>query len=213
MTDSSLRFTNVKRALLILLVPVAGCANASVTPETVADSAKPTTPAIIYVRNFAVVAEDVKESHGLISRTERKFSDTAEEQRQLDIGHAAATELSQRLAKDLRDLGFNVRVQAGKLPAYDDVLLVEGQFITVDEGAAGRRIMIGFGVGKSTLDSQVRVYRITGGARQKILEFTTHADSGKLPGTVLTMGAGAVATGGATLVGGAAAGGVAGGKD
>src|SRR6202008_4292947 len=81
-----------------------------------------------------------------------------------------------------------------------------------DEGAAGRRIMIGFGVGNSTLDTQVQVYRISNGARQRVLEFTTHADSGKLPGTALTMGAGALVTGGATLAGGAAAGGVAGGK-
>jgi len=44
------------------------------------------------------------------------------------------------------------------------------------------------------------------------MEFTTHADSGKLPGTALMMGAGAVATGGATVAGAAASGGVAGGK-
>ena len=92
------------------------------------------------------------------------------------------------------------------------MLLVEGQFINVDEGAATRRVVIGFGVGKSTLDSQVQVYRIAGGSRQKLLEFTTHADSGKLPGTALTMGAGAVATGGATVAGTAAAGGISGGK-
>ena len=201
-----------KRALLIFLVAIAGCANASVTPEKVAEPAKPSPPHVIYVRNFAVVAEDVKESHGTISQTERKFSDTTEEHRQMDIGHAAAKELSDRLAKHLRELGFNVEEQVGEVPRNGDVLLVEGQFITVDEGAAGRRVMIGFGVGKSTLDSQVRVYRISGESRQKILEFTTHADSGKFPGTALTMGAGAVATGGATLAGGAAAGGVAGGK-
>src|SRR5579872_741910 len=152
MTDPSLRFTNVKRALLILLVPVAGCANASVTPETVADSAKPTTPQIIYVRNFAVVAEDVKESHGTISQTERKFSDTPKEQREMDIGHSAATELSNQLTKDLQALGFTVQEQTGELPATGDVLLVEGQFVSVDEGAAGRRVMIGFGAGQSTLD-------------------------------------------------------------
>ena len=90
--------------------------------------------------------------------------------------------------------------------------LIEGQFINVDEGAAGRRIMIGFGVGKSTLDAQVQVYRVSRSGRQKLLEFTTHADSGKLPGTALMMGAGAVATGGVTAAGAAASGGIAGGK-
>jgi hypothetical protein len=163
------------------------------------------------VRNFAVVAEDVKESHGLISKGEREFSSTPEEQRQMEIGHAAATELSGRLSKDLRELGFTVDAQTGQIPV-GDVLLIEGQFVKVDEGAAGRRVMIGFGAGQSTLDSQVQVYRIADGDRQKLIDFTTHADSGNLPGTALMMGAGAVATGGATVAGAAASGGVAGGK-
>jgi len=130
----------------------------------------------------------------------------------MEIGHSAATELSNQLAKDLRALGFNVEEQTGEVPVTGDVLLVEGQFINVDEGAATRRVIVGFGVGKSTLDSQVQVYRIAGGSRQKLLEFTTHADSGKLPGTAVTMGAGAVVTGGATAAGTAAAGGISGGK-
>jgi hypothetical protein len=130
----------------------------------------------------------------------------------MDIGHSAATELSDQLAKDLRALGFVVEEQTGEVPVTGDVLLVEGQFLNVDEGAATRRVIIGFGVGKSTLDSQVQVYRISGASRQKVLEFTTHADSGKLPGSALMMGAGAVATGGATAAGTAVSGGIAGGK-
>jgi hypothetical protein len=58
----------------------------------------------------------------------------------------------------------------------------------------------------------VQVYRIVGGDRQYLMEFTTHADSGKLPGTALMVGAGALATGGATVAGAAASGAVAGGK-
>ena len=200
------------RALMLFALVAAGCASATVTPQQAAAPVKTSRPRTVYVRNFAVVAEDVKESHGIISQGERKFSSTPEEQRQMEIGHSAATELSNQLAKDLRALGFNVEQQIGEVPASGDVLLVEGQFINVDEGAATRRVVIGFGVGKSTLDSQVQVYRIAGGSRQKLLEFTTHADSGKLPGTALTMGAGAVATGGATVAGTAAAGGISGGK-
>jgi hypothetical protein len=197
--------------LPFIAIIAVGCASASISSEKSSDPIRASRPQRIYVRNFAVVAEDVKESHGLISKGEREFSSTPEEQRQMEIGHAAATELSARLSRDLRELGFTVDTQIGQIPA-GDVLLIEGQFIKVDEGAAGRRVMIGFGVGQSTLDSQVQVYRITGGDRQKLMEFTTHADSGKLPGTALMMGAGAAATGGATVAGGAASAGVAGGK-
>jgi hypothetical protein len=204
--------TLIKRGLLLISIIAAGCASASITPQQTAEPAKPLRPQMIYVRNFAVVAEDVKESHGTISQTERKFSSTTDRQREMDIGHSAAKELSDQLTKDLQALGFTVQEQTGELAPGGDVLLVEGQFISVDEGAAGRRVMIGFGVGQSTLDTQVQVYRVSNGSRQKLLEFTTHADSGKLPGTGLLMGASAVATGGVTAAGAAVSGGIAGGK-
>ncbi len=207
----SCRFV-VIRGFMLLALAAAGCASATVTPEKVAAPMKPSRPRIVYVRNFGVVASDVKESHGLISKTEREFSSTPEEERQMEIGHAAAKELSDRLAKDLGALGFTVEEQEGEVPVTGDVLLVEGEFRNVDEGAATRRVIVGFGAGKSTLDTQVRVYRIIGGSRQKVLELATHADSGELPGTALTMGAGAFATGGLTVAGGAAAGGISGGK-
>jgi hypothetical protein len=208
----SMSRTMLKRGLGFIAIIAMGCASASISPQKSSAPIQASRPQRIYVRNFAVVAEDVKESHGLISQGERKLSSTPEEQREMDIGHAAATELSGRLSKDLQELGFIVDTQTGEVPVTGDVLLIEGQFVKVDEGAAGRRVMIGFGAGQSTLDSQVQVYRIAGGERQKLLTFTTHADSGKLPGTALMMGAGAAATGGVTVAGAAAAGGVAGGK-
>ena len=196
-----------------LLAAVAvGCATAAVVPDEVAVPAKPERPQAIYVRNFAVVAEDVKESHGFVSETQREFSSTSDQQRELEIGHSAAKALSDRLAKDLRALGFQVEEQTGGPPATGDFLLVEGQFINVDEGAAVRRVVVGFGVGKSTMATQVHVYRVSDGTRQEVLTFETRADSGKLPGSALLMGASAAATGGVTLAGGAAAGGIAGGK-
>ena len=211
-SSSATSCRHVRRAGLISLLILAGCASASVTPDKVARSAPASRPSVLYVRNFAVVAEDVKESHGEISKTERAFSSTSDEQRQMAIGHSTAAELSDRLAKDLTALGFTVEKQAGEAPTSGDALLVEGQFLDVDEGAATRRVIVGFGAGKSSLATRVKVYRIDGNSRQKVLDFTTHADSGKLPGTALTMGAGALATGGVTVAGEAAAGGIAGGK-
>jgi hypothetical protein len=152
----------LKRGFPLIAIIAMGCASASVAPQKSAEPTQASRPQRIYVRNFAVVAEDVKESHGLISQGERKFSSTPEQKRQMEIGHAAATELSGRLAKNLQDLGFTVDTQTGEVPVTGDALLIEGQFVNVDEGAAGRRVMIGFGVGQSTLDSQVQVYRNLG---------------------------------------------------
>jgi len=204
--------SELRRLALFLIVVAAGCASASVTPQQVAAPNKPGPPQQIVVRRFATVAEDVKESHGVISQTERKFSNTPEKQRQMDIAHSAAQDLAEQLVKDLKNLGFTNVVEEGQANVGSDALIIEGQFIHMDEGAATRRVIIGFGVGKSSLDAEVQVYRVSDGSRQKLLDFTTQSDSGKLPGTALTMGAGAVATGGVTTAGVAAAGGMSGGK-
>ena len=109
------------RTLLISII-AAGCASASITPEQTAEPAKPARPQTVYVRNFAVVAEDVKQSHGTISQTERKFSSATQQQREIEIGDAAAQELSDQLAKDLQGLGFTVEKQNGEIPATGEVL-------------------------------------------------------------------------------------------
>jgi hypothetical protein len=80
---------------------------------------------------------------------------------------------------------------------------------TTRTGADRRR-----GAGASRVDTEGQVYhagQAGQGPRTKLLEFTTHADSGKMPGAAVTMGAGAAAQGGATAgmaVANAAVGGV-----
>ena len=57
-----------------------------------------------------------------------------------------------------------------------------------------RRLVFGFGSGASKFESLVSVYH--GPEQRKLLEFTALADSGKLPGAVVTLPAGAVIQGG-----------------
>ena len=51
------------------------------------------------------------------------------------------------------------------------------------------------GVGQSTLDTKVQVYQMANGNTTQILDFTTNADSGSMPGAALTAPAGAAAGG------------------
>ena len=74
--------------------------------------------------------------------------------------------------------------------------LIDGQFMTVDEGNPLRRLVVGFGDGASTVESQVQVYQGPDG--RKLLAFTTQSDSGKMPGAAPMLGAGAVVSGGVT---------------
>jgi hypothetical protein len=150
-------------------------------------------PARILVADFAVSEREVREYQGIM-RQQPTIKDPAERERQL------AAEVKDALAGEvvdgLRALGFTVeRVARGTQPTGND-MLIDGYFFTVDEGNPLHRLVIGFGSGASTVDSQVQVYQ--GDDSQRVLEFTTHSDSGILPGAAPTMAAGAVAQGGVT---------------
>jgi hypothetical protein len=59
-------------------------------------------------------------------------------------------------------------------------VVVSGRFLNVNEGTQLRRLVIGFGAGKSTLDTQVQFHGMSGGRYQLLQEFATHADSGAM---------------------------------
>ncbi|HEY2918125.1 MAG TPA: DUF4410 domain-containing protein [Candidatus Binatia bacterium] len=150
-------------------------------------------PARILVTNFAVSEDEVREYQGIM-RQQPTVKDQA--QRERELARLVAEVMAVELIEGLQHIGFAVeRVERGGV-AVDNNLLIDGQFLKVDEGNPLRRLVVGFGSGASSLDTQVQVYQ--GEGRRKLLEFTTHSDSGKLPGAAPILGAGAVAQGGIT---------------
>jgi hypothetical protein len=150
-------------------------------------------PSRILVADFAVSEREVTEYQGIM-RQQPTVKDPAERERQ--IATEVKDALAEQMVDGLRGLGFTVeRVSRGTKAAADE-LQVDGYFFTVDEGSPLRRLVIGFGSGASTVDSQVYVYE--GADSRKLLEFTTHSGSGSLPGAAPLLGTGAVAQGGVT---------------
>lgn len=85
------------------------------------------------------------------------------------------------------------------LSAPDNVLLVTGRLINANEGNRVTRIALGCGAGESELDAEVHVFRVAYGDWAEVLAFTTHADSGKMPGLLPSMGAGELFIGTITI--------------
>lgn len=212
---SKMRGSTGRLIYLMAALMLAGCAGASVTPESSGPppvSASSVRPGRIVVDDFAFSASQVSENTAIGARILNSFSSTPQEQREDAIGKEAADALAAEVAKQLGNLDFTV-IRGNSTTVYaEGDLLIDGEFLNVDEGNRLRRLVIGFGAGASKLDTQVNVYRITAGARQSLLQFTTHADSGRMPGAAMTMGAGAAAQGGATVGMAAASAGMGGAK-
>lgn len=184
--------STTRLSYLLILAPVffmqLSCAQTSIRPFARTSQKNLPAPARILIYDFAVSDAAVTEYQGIL-RQKPSTRDPLLRQRALADG--AAETLTAHLTVGLRRLGLTVeRVQRGA-PVNPGDVIVDGRFVTVNEGNPLRRIVIGFGSGASNLDTQVRLLRA--GQRQPLLEFATRADSGRVPGALATLPAGVAA--------------------
>jgi hypothetical protein len=77
-------------------------------------------------------------------------------------------------------------------------LIVEGEFIAVNQGDATQRIMLGFGRGASDIKTHVIISLVVNGNKTMLLDCNINSQSGKKPGALVGMGGGSLAVGAAT---------------
>lgn len=164
-------------AFLLLLA----CGQSAVRPVTLSTHSNLPRPARILLSGFVIDRRDVNEYQGILRQ--QPANPNAIE-RQSELARLAANRFAAELAKGLRQLGFTVELVSPDRTIENDDLLIDGQFVKVDEGDLLRRLTIGFGSGAAKMETRARVYQ--GAARRKILEFITVTDSGKYPGMVAT---------------------------
>ena len=177
----------------ILLFGVSACGQTTVRPLSRSLDASIARPSRILLQTFAVSEAQVNEYQGILRQ--QPSNNNAMERRR-EIGKRAAEALAVELVNRLRALSFTVERVSHETLVTDNDLLVEGQFLSVDEGDPLRRLVLGFGSGVSRVETRMQVYY--GIQRRPLLDFTTHADSGKMPGAAATMPAGAAIEGGLT---------------
>jgi uncharacterized protein DUF4410 len=187
--------------LFAVLLLLTSCAQTSIRPTARSTGPKLPPPARILLYDFQFTAADVNEYQGIMRQQPSIRSAVA---RQHEIGKAASEALATNLTDGLRRLGFIVqRVPRGTAAGITD-LVIDGQFVSVDEGSPLRRLVIGFGAGAAIMESRVRLRGMN--QKKNFVEFTTRAESGRLPGAVATVPVGAALPAGISL--GLAAGGV-----
>jgi hypothetical protein len=186
---------HVTRAFVgaLLVFSVAACGQTGIRRAALTPERNLPRPTRILVYDFAVTAQEVKEYQGIM-RQQPAIKDAAERERAL--AQEVKDALAEELVDALRPLGLIVERVARGTAATGNDLIIDGQFLTVDEGNPLHRLAVGFGTGASSVQARVQVYQAPDA--RKLLEFNTHSDSGKLPGAAPVLGAGAVAHGGVT---------------
>jgi hypothetical protein len=184
----------------LLAAALSGCAGASVAPATNSMPISSNRPSTVYVYPFATTASEITLNQGIFQRTYANLTNENESQSQTELADQTAQDLATAMVQELQGLGFSVsQVPRGQQVSGNNALVVDGEFTDINQGNKLRRMVIGLGMGQSTLDTHVYVYQLANGGTQQIMNFTTHADSGSMPGAAI-MGAPGAAAGGAAAI-------------
>jgi hypothetical protein len=190
-TQKKLYFSFLIISLLAVGV-IISCAQTQV--KTVSEyGGKLPRPNRIFIYDFATSPDDVDTSKGIISDLEHLVKKTPRTKEEKAVGRAVASSLAKHLVKEIQNFGLPAERAAGKPPATGKILEIEGQFLSIDEGNRTERVIIGFGLGRTDVKTNVQVYDTSSTDRRAVEKFTTDAKSGRKPGMAVFVGAGALA--------------------
>lgn len=158
-----------KRILPLLCVVLAGCSSVSVQEDTeIAGLAPSARPGVLWVRPFAV-PKGVE--FDAAAKSEADDPRTR-------VGRLIAEGILSRADKWVAP---GKLVEGGKA-APAGGLLVEGKILRVRQGSRALRLGIGFGAGRSLLETSVKVFNLERSATEPWLVFETSGGSNAEPG-------------------------------
>jgi Domain of unknown function (DUF4410) len=184
--------------LIIGCLLVAACANVRVTGGRELAAVPEVSPTIIYVSDFTLDPQTLKPETGIlplwpINSTKSDESETLFP-RLLGVPierTVRARELVQlmtdSIVEDLRNLGLNADRLTPASQAPAEGWLVRGSFIQTDEGDRIRRVLVGFGEGKTELQMLVSLNQLGAGVPRPFCEVGTTAHSRSGPGAMVSI--------------------------
>jgi hypothetical protein len=180
-------------AALLLVTWSVGCASTKATTTMQYNGSLP-RPMHIIVYQFATSPDEVQLDRSPTAVAQWKLSGTSSTQERADVAHAVAKTLATKLVAKIQALGLPAELGYGP-PSVGagPVLVIDGQFIAIDEGTRALRMVIGLGAGHSTVRTAVQVTEMYPEGRRLVDQFEVDARSGYKPGAAETMGAGAAA--------------------
>ncbi len=178
-------------AVVVALLGLA-CAKASVQPtRTVLVGGPQQQPDRVLVYNFAVSEEEVHLNRAPGAAAARFLTGDPETSAEMELGHIAAAALANTMTAELNKIGIAASRADGPPPETGEVLLLNGEFLDIDEGNRLARTVVGFGAGATELHTRVEASWVREGEFEKLGEARTEATGSKKPGLVVPLGVGA----------------------
>jgi hypothetical protein len=177
------RMRSNHRVLLLCvgLAVMAACASTNVERKVLVTEKMP-RPDRILVYDFGASSADVPPESALAGQDEAQ-APTAD---QLAAGRALGAEIVRTLVADIDEMGLTAVSATDQTvrPQLDDIV-IRGYFVSIDEGSAAKRMLIGFGSGSADLKTAVEGFQMTEQGLRRLGSGTVDSSGAKGPGAAV----------------------------
>ncbi len=173
-----------------------GCASVETHTSPVSSGERLVKPDRLLIYDFAVSPEQVQLDEGItrdVSETVQGKEGIPKTQKELELGRRVARSLTENLVKELGKYGILAERASGPPPTKSNVYFVKGRFVSIDEGSMTQRMVIGFGMGRSVVRAEGKIYQPTAQGPRLVGLFDSEVKSGRKPGMGPMIGVGAAA--------------------
>lgn len=168
---------------LFAVIAVSGCASTKVSNQEPLVTGHIARPGNIWVYDYAATAADLPQDSALAGQVTEP--PTPQTDKEIEEGRELGAEIAKQLVAQIRELGMPAAVaDAGTEPQVND-LVIKGALISVHEGSAAERVVVGFGAGASKLSTATEGFQMTPTGLRKLGSGTVDAGGGKSPGAAL----------------------------
>jgi len=183
-TISIFRKATAATAMAAMLL-TSGCATTSMSPQQSYGGPKLAKPGRILVYSFVADASQVDAG----TQSENGYGAPSHQAtpEELSVGRELGQKVASRLVEEINDMGMRAEVGDTAAPANVGDIILQGQFASIDEGSAAKRLVVGFGSGKAELKTFVQGYVMTTQGPRRVGGGTVDSGGGKSPGLIVPL--------------------------
>ncbi len=174
-------------SLLVALLLLSGCASTNVMEgESRAANERLPRPERIIIHDFAATLADVPADS--ISANRFDAHSTPQTPEALEVGRELGALVAENLAAAINAMGLTAVRAANQPPPRPGDIVIRGYFVAIDEGVAGKRVLVGFGSGAAELRTMVEGYQMTESGLRPLGYRGVEATGSKTPGILVPAG-------------------------
>ena len=170
---------------LLALIVLAGCAKTEVTESQSYEGEKLARPDRIIVYDFVATPGDVPTESAIAGQHIQHSTPQTTEQ--IETGRKLGAQIAKELVAKIQGMGLPaVRADGQPAPRVNDII-IKGYLLSVEEGSAGKRVLIGFGSGNAELKTMVEGFQMTAQGLRQLGSGELDAGASKMPGVLVPL--------------------------